>query len=156
LQLQHPIIKALNGTQYEWLSNLLFAFNAGDLAKFNAILKQEGKQVPASCHPARLLHVSQRLRPACAQEVLSNKSNVTFLNLKIRIMAFMDMVRPLDAVFGTVTHWYQTASVLSFRVCVPGVPERRQRAHNKLQGGGVLLRREGGRGGCCVIMLFGC
>lgn len=45
VQLQHPIIKALNGTQYEWLSNLLFAFNAGDLAKFNAILKQEGKQV---------------------------------------------------------------------------------------------------------------
>jgi hypothetical protein len=44
-QLQHPIIKVLNGTQYEWLANLLFAFNAGDLAKFNAILKQEGKQV---------------------------------------------------------------------------------------------------------------
>jgi len=35
--LMHPILDALKGTPHEWLRNLLFAFNAGDLAKFETL-----------------------------------------------------------------------------------------------------------------------
>jgi 26S proteasome regulatory subunit N9 len=33
----HPILEALKGTPHEWLRNLLFAYNAGDLAKFETL-----------------------------------------------------------------------------------------------------------------------
>jgi 26S proteasome regulatory subunit N9 len=32
--LMHPILNALNGTRDQWLVDLLFAFNRGDLDKF--------------------------------------------------------------------------------------------------------------------------
>lgn len=33
----HPILDALIGTPHEWLRNLLFAYNVGDLAKFETL-----------------------------------------------------------------------------------------------------------------------
>ncbi|KAF6745602.1 hypothetical protein DFP72DRAFT_925597 [Ephemerocybe angulata] len=35
--LMHPILEALNGTQHEWLSKLLFTFNEGNIGKFEAL-----------------------------------------------------------------------------------------------------------------------
>ncbi|KAG7529731.1 hypothetical protein FFLO_05458 [Filobasidium floriforme] len=35
--LQHPILKALEGSQYEWIKDLLFVFNAGDLGKYDIL-----------------------------------------------------------------------------------------------------------------------
>ncbi|CAG8522221.1 15675_t:CDS:2 [Funneliformis caledonium] len=35
--LMHPILDALSGTPHEWLRNLLFAYNAGDLTKFELL-----------------------------------------------------------------------------------------------------------------------
>ncbi|CAF0892532.1 unnamed protein product [Brachionus calyciflorus] len=35
--LMHPILTALNGTQDQWLVDLLYAFNRGDLEKFEAL-----------------------------------------------------------------------------------------------------------------------
>jgi 26S proteasome regulatory subunit N9 len=36
--LLHPILNTLQGTPEAWLRELLFAFNAGDLAKYNSLL----------------------------------------------------------------------------------------------------------------------
>jgi len=33
----HPILGSLNGSQDQWLVDLLFALNRGDLEKFNAL-----------------------------------------------------------------------------------------------------------------------
>lgn len=33
----HPILESLVGTEREWLKNLLFAFNSGDIGKFEAL-----------------------------------------------------------------------------------------------------------------------
>lgn len=38
--LQHPILAALEGTEYAWLPKLLRAFNAGNIAEFNSIFGQ--------------------------------------------------------------------------------------------------------------------
>ncbi|KAF9582068.1 26S proteasome regulatory subunit [Lunasporangiospora selenospora] len=35
--LMHPILESLVGTDREWLKNLLFAFNSGDIGKFEAL-----------------------------------------------------------------------------------------------------------------------
>ncbi|KAF9974864.1 26S proteasome regulatory subunit [Actinomortierella ambigua] len=35
--LMHPILESLTGTEREWLKNLLFAFNSGDIGKFEAL-----------------------------------------------------------------------------------------------------------------------
>ncbi|CAG8617789.1 11495_t:CDS:2 [Acaulospora morrowiae] len=35
--LMHPILDALSNTPHEWLKNLLFAFNAGDIGKFEML-----------------------------------------------------------------------------------------------------------------------
>jgi len=72
--LQHPIVKVLEKTNYQWLSDMLFAFNAGDLKKFRSIFSEISS----------------------SQELL--RSQQVFLNDKIRIMRFMEMVfrRPAD------------------------------------------------------------
>ncbi|KAF9918736.1 26S proteasome regulatory subunit [Lobosporangium transversale] len=35
--LMHPVLESLVGTEREWLKNLLFAFNSGDIGKFEAL-----------------------------------------------------------------------------------------------------------------------
>jgi 26S proteasome regulatory subunit N9 len=41
--LMHPILDALKGTPHEWLGQLLFVFNAGDLGKFDALSANFGR-----------------------------------------------------------------------------------------------------------------
>ena len=38
--LAHPILKSLAGTQNQWIVDLLFAFNAGDVSKYESMGKQ--------------------------------------------------------------------------------------------------------------------
>lgn len=33
----HPILDSWTGTEHEWLRTLLFAFNAGDIGKFESL-----------------------------------------------------------------------------------------------------------------------
>jgi len=33
----HPILESLVGTSYEWLKNLLYAYNSGNIDAFNSI-----------------------------------------------------------------------------------------------------------------------
>jgi hypothetical protein len=40
LQLQHPVLDALEGGEHGWIKTLLFAFNAGDIGKFESLVPQ--------------------------------------------------------------------------------------------------------------------
>ena len=40
----HPILDSLSGTEHDWLRSLLFAFNAGDIGKFEALAPHFPKQ----------------------------------------------------------------------------------------------------------------
>ncbi|KAI8876297.1 PCI-domain-containing protein [Backusella circina FSU 941] len=42
--LMHPILDSLSGTEHDWLRSLLFAFNAGDIGKFEALEPHFTKQ----------------------------------------------------------------------------------------------------------------
>jgi 26S proteasome regulatory subunit N9 len=77
--LQHPILKVLQGTRNEWLSQLLFVFNVGDLDRFKSILSAEEKSQP----------------------ILSK--NFEFLYQKIRIMGLMEMCFKRSTVSRTLT-----------------------------------------------------
>ncbi|KAF9410923.1 26S proteasome regulatory subunit [Podila epigama] len=65
--LMHPILESLVGTEREWLKNLLFAFNSGDIGKFEA------------------------LAPHFAQEHVL-QSNITALRQKICLMSLTETV----------------------------------------------------------------
>ena len=41
----HPILESLVGTEREWLKNLLFAFNSGDIGKFEALAPHFAQEV---------------------------------------------------------------------------------------------------------------
>jgi 26S proteasome regulatory subunit N9 len=43
-QLMHPILDSLTGTEHDWLRSLLFAFNSGDIGKFEALAPHFTKQ----------------------------------------------------------------------------------------------------------------
>ncbi|KAI9474215.1 MAG: PCI domain-containing protein [Benjaminiella poitrasii] len=42
--LMHPILDSLSGTDHDWLRSLLFAFNSGDIGKFEALVPHFTKQ----------------------------------------------------------------------------------------------------------------
>ncbi|PKI83259.1 26S proteasome regulatory subunit [Malassezia vespertilionis] len=65
--LLHPIFQSLRGTGYEWISELLYAFNAGDIGRFEAVI------------------------PKLAQEPIL-ESNLAFLRQKICLMALIENV----------------------------------------------------------------
>jgi len=41
----HPILESLVGTEREWLKNLLYAFNSGDIGKFEALAPHFAQEV---------------------------------------------------------------------------------------------------------------
>jgi len=63
----HPILDSLTGSQYEWIRELLFVFNSGNIGKFEVIATQFGKE------------------PILAM-------NHTFLRQKICLMALIETV----------------------------------------------------------------
>ncbi|KAJ1950241.1 26S proteasome regulatory subunit [Linderina pennispora] len=63
--LSHPIIDALKGTEHEWMHTLLFAFNSGDIGKFESLV--------GNLHSQPLL-----------------KQQEAFLQQKIRLMALIE------------------------------------------------------------------
>lgn len=41
----HPILDSLSSTEHSWLRSLLFAFNSGDIGKYEALAPHFSKQV---------------------------------------------------------------------------------------------------------------
>jgi 26S proteasome regulatory subunit N9 len=37
IQLLHPILQTLTGSEWEWIKSLISAFNAGDIGKFDSL-----------------------------------------------------------------------------------------------------------------------
>jgi len=69
--LAQPILKSLEKTKGEWLKDFLFAFNGGDIAKFDAFLAQHKSDFES-------------------QAVLKN--NYTLLREKVSILALMELM----------------------------------------------------------------
>jgi len=67
--LQHPVLEALRGTSQQWVARLVAAFNSGDIRAFREVMAAEAKQ--------------EALKPQETQQ---------FLQTKIRIMAFIELV----------------------------------------------------------------
>lgn len=47
LQLQHPVLKSLEGTDHEWMSTMLKALNVGNIAAFDAVLAKDSAKINA-------------------------------------------------------------------------------------------------------------
>lgn len=78
LQLMHPILSSLDGTQHEWIKKLLFTFNAGDIGKFEALV------------------------PLFPKEPILQQ-NAPFLQQKIRLMALIESVFRRNADSRTIS-----------------------------------------------------
>jgi len=66
--LAHPVLESLKGTEQEWLVNLLYVVNCGNLERFNAMKPQIAKQ-----------------------NDLIKQQNLTSLENKIRLLCLMEM-----------------------------------------------------------------
>jgi len=69
--LQHPVLSSLQGSQREWLSKVLFAFNSGDIQKFESLVNQHKVDI---------------------ESIEALNSSLEFLRRKIRILALMELV----------------------------------------------------------------
>lgn len=88
-----PILKALTGTEKEWLADLLNAFNKGDIEQFNTIMSKKQSEFDA-------------------QPALANKKQ--FIKEKIALMALMDLVFHRPAHDRTLTF-----EEIAIRTCLP-------------------------------------
>ena len=61
IQLMHPILDALNGSQHEWLKKLLFTFNEGNIGKFEALAPLLPKEVPSFLSNTSMMKLSLKL-----------------------------------------------------------------------------------------------
>lgn len=84
----HPILDALTGTEHETVKNLLFAFNAGDIAKFETLVPSLSDEV---CHSlnSSVPSLSLTLLPVDPQIL---QTNYAFLRQKICLMALIEAV----------------------------------------------------------------
>lgn len=71
--LQHPIVRVLNGTQYEWLMEMLSAFNNGDMHAYDHLCSKHASALNAQ--PALVAHereLRQKITILCLTELVSN------------------------------------------------------------------------------------
>jgi len=68
--LQHPILGSLNGTRDQWLVELLFAFNRGDLDKFEQLRPQWTQQADLKAAEVKM---RQKICLLCLMEIAFNR-----------------------------------------------------------------------------------
>ncbi|KAK9506980.1 hypothetical protein O3M35_008819 [Rhynocoris fuscipes] len=94
--LAHPVLNSLNGTSNVWLVELLYAFNTGDIAKFEA-MKPKWKEVPDLV--AHEIKLRQKISLLCLMEMTfkraSNKRELTFAEIAKATRLPMDEVELL-------------------------------------------------------------
>jgi len=66
--LAHPVLESLKGTEQEWLVNLLYVVNCGDLSKFNAMKGQIATQHDL-IKPENLTSLENKIRLLCLMEM---------------------------------------------------------------------------------------
>ncbi|XP_014787453.1 26S proteasome non-ATPase regulatory subunit 13 [Octopus bimaculoides] len=85
--LAHPIVNSLTGTNREWLVQLLYAFNSGNLAKFDS-LKTHWAAVPELV--AEEVALKQKIRLLCLMEMTFSRPATS------RQLSFADIAREAD------------------------------------------------------------
>lgn len=70
--LQHPIIESLKGKPNEWIVELLYAFNSGDIKKFEALQSQWSTQIDLLHHK---LVLRQKISLLCLMEMTFKSAN---------------------------------------------------------------------------------
>jgi len=77
--LAHPILESLKGTQHGWLIELLYAFNSGDLAKFEELKRHWQQQADLN---RSYKNLQQKISLLCLMELTfkrpSNDRNLSF------------------------------------------------------------------------------
>lgn len=77
--LSHPIIDSLTGTEYEWLIELLKAFNSGDIGKFDQMKPTWSQMADLAAQETKL---RQKISLLCLMEMTfrrpANNRNITF------------------------------------------------------------------------------
>lgn len=69
--LQHPILTSLNGTANQWLVDLLFSFNRGDLNKFEGLKPHWSQQADLLAAEVKM---RQKICLLCLMEISFNRS----------------------------------------------------------------------------------
>lgn len=69
--LQHPILTSLNGTANQWLVDLLFSFNRGDLEKFEVLKTHWAQQADLLAAEVKM---RQKICLLCLMEIAFNRS----------------------------------------------------------------------------------
>uniref|UniRef100_A0A8C1GYX4 26S proteasome non-ATPase regulatory subunit 13 n=1 Tax=Cyprinus carpio TaxID=7962 RepID=A0A8C1GYX4_CYPCA len=64
--LMHPVLESLRNTDKQWLIDTLYAFNAGNVEKFQALKTAWGQQPDLAAHEAKLM---QKIQLLCVMEV---------------------------------------------------------------------------------------
>jgi 26S proteasome regulatory subunit N9 len=80
--LAHPIVDSLRGTEYEWLVELLQAFNSGDIAKFDQMKSQWSQMADLAAQETKL---RQKISLLCLMEMTfkrpANNRTITFAEI---------------------------------------------------------------------------
>ncbi len=58
--LQHPILAALDGTDLEWIKQMLFVFNAGDIGKYESLVLRLPSLVSGEDDLGRVISLSNQ------------------------------------------------------------------------------------------------
>lgn len=90
----HPILDALDNTQYDWIKKLLFTFNEGNIGKFEALAPLFPQEVGDGCGEPREADIL--IQPILEQ-------NYPFLRQKICLMALIESVFKRSANERTMT-----------------------------------------------------
>uniref|UniRef100_A0A7N6AT01 PSD13 N-terminal domain-containing protein n=1 Tax=Anabas testudineus TaxID=64144 RepID=A0A7N6AT01_ANATE len=64
--LMHPVLESLRNTDKQWLIDTLYAFNAGNVEKFQGFKSAWGQQPDLAAHEAKLM---QKIQLLCVMEV---------------------------------------------------------------------------------------
>uniref|UniRef100_A0A1A9X2C9 26S proteasome non-ATPase regulatory subunit 13 n=1 Tax=Glossina brevipalpis TaxID=37001 RepID=A0A1A9X2C9_9MUSC len=129
--LAHPILVSLNGTQNEWLINLLKAFNTGDIKKFNE-MKPTWAKIPDLL--AQEVKLRQKISLLCLMEMTFKRSatqrNISFEDIAKETQLPLGEVELLimkalaqDLVRGEID---QVAGVVNMSWVLPRVLDRKQ------------------------------
>jgi len=91
--LAHPVLSSLNNSSRQWLVDLLYAFNAGNIEKFNQLSVQWKKQLDLAAHEVQMM---QKITLLCLMEMTFKRAATN------RRLTFQDIANeariPLDEV----------------------------------------------------------